>query len=119
MKEFKTIIAVAEQAKKEGLTVYLSKDKAHGFFTDGNYCVSFENPLHTGQISLSTNHKPNRLYGTGFCINENMAVKYRDYKPVTGAMRNYLECNKNAKITPVTEKEHLATYGACCGFTKF
>lgn len=98
-----------------GFTVYLSKSKTHGFYTNkqGSRVISFQTDL--GVIKFSGNYKPSRESGTGW------GMEYKTSPLTLKVATDMLAANapswtRNYNPQYTTAAQHLETYGASSGY---
>lgn len=106
---------VAEALASYGYTVYLSKDKQHGFYTDGKRVVSFGS-FWNYSVDFSGNYAQSRQSGTGWQIAKEQGVPTKE-QAARFIADNGLWANPNPVYT--TPEQHLKTYGSSSGYTLF
>ena len=106
---------VAKALTAYGYTVYLSKDKQHGFYTDGKRVVSFGG-CWSSSVDFSGNYAQSRQYGTGWQIAKEQGVPTKE-QAARFITDNGLWANPNPVYT--TPEQHLKTYGSSSGYTLF
>lgn len=111
------ITQIAEKLCSFGYDVYLSKDKRHGFYTDGKRVVSFGGHWNFF-VDFSGNYAPTKTSGTGWGI-------AREQSDITQEQaEKYIKANAprwTGNIDPIyiTPEQHLKTYGKSSGYSKF
>lgn len=120
----KQLIAhIAQKLKSFGYTVYVSKDGAHGFYTNGVRVVSFGGSWKFS-VDFSGNYRAHtsdggRRMGTGWQI----AKECSDINQFDADL--YIKCaapswaTGNLPFSYTTPEEHLKTYGASSGYSLF
>lgn len=100
-----------------GFDVYLSKTGEHGFYTDGVRIVSFGSPWNSS-LDFCGNYHPSRLSGTGWQITKDHGVPTKE-EADRWIKENSPGWCKNPTSIYTTPEQHLKTYGASSGYTKF
>lgn len=100
-----------------GYAVYLSKDKQHGFYTDGKRVVSFGGQWNFA-VDFSGNYAPTKRSGTGWSI----AKEQSEITPEQAEA--YIKANAptwtgNTNPTYTTPEQHLRTYGRSSGYQAY
>lgn len=108
---------IAQQLKSYGYKVYLSKNREHGFYTDGHRVVSFGGQWRLS-VDFSGNYRSTRS-GTGWqieggkelgSISSEQAERFIKANAPSWATRE--------AVTYTTPEQHLKMYGASSGYTK-
>jgi hypothetical protein len=104
---------IAKALVEYGYDVYLSKDKRHGFYTDGKRVVSFGGSWEFC-VSYSGNYK-SKQSGTGWVIAQDIGVISEETAKDFITRPTWVRDD----ISYTTPEQHLATYGQSSGYTKF
>ena len=108
---------VATALDSYGYDVYISKDKRHGFYTDGARVVSFGGQWNFC-VDFSGNYKSQHC-GSGWLIAKEKGVPTKEE---AGAYIKALPphwATNGESVRQTTSEQHLATYGKSSGYTKF
>lgn len=99
-----------------GYIVYLSKNKQHGFYTDGRRVVSFGGQWNFS-LDFSGNYRSQHC-GTGWQIAKEQGVPTKEQADywINANAPSWTD-NKNPVYT--TPEQHLKTYGQSSGYEKF
>ena len=108
---------IAEKLHFYGFNVYLSKDKNHGFYTNGKRVVSFGGSWQFF-VDFSGNYKPSSQSGTGWQIAKEFTdISEEQAQEFINANAPKWACTKDPVYT--TPEQHLAKYGKSSGYVKF
>ena len=108
---------IAEKLNSFGYTVYLSKDGAHGFYTDGKRCVSFGGQWNFS-VDFSGNYLPTKISGSGWQIDKELS-DITEIQAEEFITANAPRWTGNTNPTYTTPEQHLKTYGASSGYSKY
>jgi hypothetical protein len=107
---------IAESLDSFGFKVYLSKDKNHGFYTNGQRVVSFGSSWHFC-VDFSGNYAPSKHGGTGWQVKTEQTSITEDQANAYIVANAPSWANKNPTYT--TPEQHLKTYGQSSGYEEF
>ena len=108
---------IAEALTSYGYTVYLSKDKQHGFYTDGKRVVSFGGCWNYS-VDFSGNYAQSQQSGTGWQIAKEQGVPTKEQAD-RWINENAPRWTQNYNPVYTTPEQHLKTYGSSSGYALF
>ena len=100
-----------------GYIVYLSKNKQHGFYTDGRRVVSFGGQWNFS-LDFSGNYQSQHC-GTGWQIAREQGVPTKKEAGRWISAEPPIWATDGEKVRITTPEQHLKTYGPSSGYEKF
>lgn len=113
------IADIAAQLKSYGYTVYLSKDREYGFYTDGQRVVSFGGPW---RLCVSyTGCYNSKHCGTGWQLDGGKDIGTIDAETAKRFITAHAPswATNGEAVTYTTPEQHLKTYGNSSGYEEY
>lgn len=110
---------IAAKLKSFGYTVYISKDRRYGFYTDGVKCVSFGGYWNFS-VDFSGNYKSQKC-GTGWLLDGGKELcdidKMTAHRFIEAGAPRW--ATRGEVVTYTTPEQYLKTYGSSSGYVEF